>query len=59
MEIASHHTESKRVASGIQMEKRLLLHWIALQGRDVAEWDAQRAALVESHPADAAAAFAN
>lgn len=41
------------------MKKRLLLDWIALQARDVAERYTQLAVLDEAHLADAALAFAD
>jgi hypothetical protein len=52
MEIAPHHPERQRVGSGMDMEERLLLDWIALHARDVPERNAQLAVLVEPHAAN-------
>ena len=59
MEIAAHHAEGQRVAAGMHMEKRLFLDRIALQRRHVAERHPQLSALIETHFADAAPAFAD
>ena len=53
MEIAPEHPERQRVRARIDMEERLLLDRIALNASDVAKWDAQLAALVEAHAANA------
>ena len=59
MEIAPHHPERQRVTTRMHMVERLLLNRIALQARDVAERDAQLAALVEAHPANPVASRAD
>ena len=59
MEIASHHSEGERVTAGVHVEKRLLLDRVALQRRDVAERNPQLRALIETHFANAASAFAD
>ena len=60
MEIAAQHAESERVAAGIDVEERLLLHRIAGQAAgDIAKRHAQPAGPVETHLADATPAFGN
>jgi hypothetical protein len=54
VEIAAQHAEGERVGAGQDVEIRLLLHRIALQGGDVAAGDPEGALVVEADAADAA-----
>src|SRR5439155_14889081 len=55
MKVASQHAECQRVGAGQGMEERLLLCRIALQRRDIAGGDVERAVLVEADLADPSA----
>ena len=52
MIITAQHPERQGCRPGQGMEKRLLLHRIALHPRHVAERDSQLAVLVEAHAAN-------
>ena len=54
--VAAEHAERERLGAGERVEEGLLLDRVELEGRHVAEGDAQRARVVEADAADALAA---
>ena len=50
--VAAEHAEGEGLGSGQGVEERLLLHRVELEGRHVAEGNAQRPRVVEADPAD-------
>src|SRR5205085_2886862 len=51
--------EGERVTARIDMKERLFLDRIALQARDITEWNLQRAIFVDANLANAAQALAD
>jgi len=58
MEVATEHSKGKGVTTRIDVEKRFLFDWVALERTNIAERDLELPVLQEAHFADAAPPFA-